>query len=52
MKYAQVQQIAKDTIEYIKSEIVPGMYLTDIRHLCEEKIRKGKSAKMILSPSI
>ena len=38
MKYTQVQQIAKDTIEYIESEIVPGMYLTDIRHLCEEKM--------------
>lgn len=38
MKYKDVQKIAKDTIEYIKAEIRPGMRLLDVRKLCEEKM--------------
>ena len=38
MKYSEVQKIAKETIEYIKTKIVTGMNLLDIRKLCEEKM--------------
>lgn len=38
MEYKQVQQIAKDTIEYIKTVIKPGMNLLDIRKKCEDKL--------------
>ena len=38
MKYKQVQNIAKDTMEYIKCEIKPGMNLLEIRKKCEEKM--------------
>ena len=38
MEYSEVQKIAKDTIEYIKSKITAGMKLTDIRKLCENKM--------------
>lgn len=38
MKHKDVQKIAKDTIEYIKAEIHPGMSLLDVRRLCEEKM--------------
>lgn len=38
MEYKQVQKIAKDTIEYIKQEIKPGMNLLEIRKKCEEKM--------------
>lgn len=38
MKYAEVQKIAKDTIESIKTKITAGMKLTDIRQLCEDKM--------------
>ena len=38
MEYFEVQKIAKDTIEYIKTEISAGMKLTEIRRLCEEKM--------------
>lgn len=38
MKYAEVQKIAKDTIEFIKTKITAGMKLTDIRQLCEDKM--------------
>ena len=38
MEYKQVQQIAKDTISYIRTIIKPGMNLLDIRKLCEEKM--------------
>ncbi len=37
-EYSRVQKIAKDTIEYIKNEIRPGMLLTQVRSLCEEKM--------------
>ena len=37
-KYRDVQKIAKETIEYIKTEIKPGMQLTEVRRLCEEKM--------------
>ena len=38
MEYKQVQKIAKDTMEYIKSEINPGMSLQEIRKKCEGKM--------------
>ena len=38
MEYSEVQKIAKDTIEHIKSKITAGMNLTDIRKLCENKM--------------
>ena len=37
MEHKEVQKIAKDTIEYIKTVIRPGMSLPDIRRMCEEK---------------
>ena len=41
-EYSDVQKIAKETIEYIKTEIRPGMPLQEVRRLCEEKmIRLG-----------
>ncbi|MDY5911198.1 MAG: M24 family metallopeptidase [Inconstantimicrobium porci] len=39
MGYSQVQGIAKETIDYIKTVIKPGMTLTDIRRICEEKMK-------------
>ncbi|MGN0144464.1 MAG: M24 family metallopeptidase [Clostridium sp.] len=38
MEYKQVQKIAKDTIEYIKSEIKVGINLLEIRKKCEDKM--------------
>lgn len=38
MQYAEVQSIAKKTIEYIKEHIHPGMTLIEIRNLCESKM--------------
>ena len=38
MEYSEVQKIAKDTIEYIKTKLTAGMKLTDIRKLCENKM--------------
>ncbi|MDO4864225.1 MAG: M24 family metallopeptidase [Ruminococcus sp.] len=38
MEYSEVQKIAKDTMEYIKTEIAAGIRLTEIRRLCEEKM--------------
>lgn len=38
MLYKQVQQIAKDTIEYIKTQIKPGMSLIELREKCEQKM--------------
>lgn len=35
MDYSCIQQIAKDTISYIKQVIKPGMNLRDIRKMCE-----------------
>ena len=37
-EYYDVQKIAKETIEYIKKEIKPGMSLPDVRRRCEEKM--------------
>ena len=37
-EYSCVQKIAKDTIEFIKTEIKPGMLLSQVRSLCEEKM--------------
>lgn len=36
--YSQIQLAAKETIEYIKNIIKPGMNLLKIRKLCEEKL--------------
>lgn len=38
MQYKQVQQIAKDTIEYMKTQIKPGMSLKELREKCEQKM--------------
>ncbi len=38
MEYKQVQQIAKDTMEYVKNNIKPGMRLPDVREMCERKM--------------
>ena len=38
MQYAEVQSIAKKTIEFIKEHIHPGMTLIEIRNLCESKM--------------
>lgn len=37
-EYSDVQKIAKETIEYIKTEIRPGIPLSEVRRLCEEKM--------------
>lgn len=37
-EYCDVQKIAKETIEYIKTEIRPGIPLSEVRGLCEEKM--------------
>ncbi len=37
-EYCDVQKIAKETIEYVKTEIRPGMTLPEVRRLCEEKM--------------
>lgn len=39
MEYREVQAIAKKTMDYVQSVIVPGMALPEIRSLCEEKMR-------------
>ena len=36
--YSRIQLAAKQTIEYIKDTIKPGMNLLEIRKLCEEKL--------------
>lgn len=38
MDHHQVQKIAKDTIAYAKRHIIPGMKLTQIRQMCEDKM--------------
>lgn len=38
MQYAEVQNIAKKTIEYIKSHIYSGMALIEVRDICERKM--------------
>ena len=38
MKYKEVQEIAKKTIDYIKSEIKVGMSLIEVREKCENKM--------------
>ena len=38
MEYRDVQKIAKDTIQYIKGKINPGMTLKEVRLLCEDKM--------------
>ena len=38
MEHKQVQQIAKDTIKFVKENIKPGMNLLEVREMCEEKM--------------
>ena len=38
MSYQQVQQIARETIAWIRQTIRPGMSLVDVRRMCEEKM--------------
>ena len=38
MQYNEIQNIAKDTIKYIRGVIVPGMNLIELRKLCEDKM--------------
>lgn len=38
MKYKEVQEIAKKTIDYIKSELKVGMSLIELREKCENKL--------------
>ena len=38
MNYCEVQNIARDTVEYIKTRIKPGISLKAVRQLCEEKM--------------
>ena len=38
MDYKEVQQIARETIEYAKTFIKPGMNLLEVRKLCEQKM--------------
>lgn len=38
MTNKEVQFIAKQTMDYIKSVITPGMKLTQVRKMCEEKM--------------
>lgn len=37
MQYAEVQSIAKKTIEFIKEHIHPGMTLLEARNICKVK---------------
>lgn len=37
-EYRDVQKIAKETMEYIKTEIRAGMLLPEVRRICEEKM--------------
>lgn len=36
--YQKVQKIAKDTMEYVRQHIMPGMNLLDVRKMCEDKM--------------
>ena len=38
MNYNQVQQIAKDTISYVRENLKPGISLRDVRKICEDKM--------------
>ena len=38
LDYKEVQQIARETIEYAKTFIEPGMNLLEVRKLCEQKM--------------
>ena len=38
MEYTQVQKIAKDTIDFARKNIRPGMNLMDIRKMCDAKM--------------
>ena len=38
MEYWQVQEIAKETIIYVRQQIKAGMNLLDVRKMCEDKM--------------
>ena len=38
MEYKEVQKIAKNTIEYARRTIRSGMWLIEVRKLCENKL--------------
>lgn len=38
MQYKEVQKIAKDTIDFARKNIKPGMTLLDVREMCEKKM--------------
>lgn len=38
MQYKEIQLIAKQTMDFIRKMIVPGMKLTQIRKMCEDKM--------------
>lgn len=38
MEYYEVQKIAKDTIDFARQNIKPGMNLIDVRKMCENKM--------------
>ncbi len=38
MDYKAVQAIGKETMEYIKRVLEPGMSLIEVRKLCEDKM--------------
>lgn len=38
MEYTQVQKIAKDTIDFARKNIRPGMNLRDVRKMCDDKM--------------
>ena len=38
MDYKAVQDIGKETMEYIKRVLEPGMSLIEVRKLCEDKM--------------
>lgn len=39
MDYRDMQNIARETMAYIKTAIAPGMKLSDVRKLCEDKMK-------------
>ena len=48
MNYLQVQNIAKTTMAYARQNIKPGMRLTEVRRLCEAKMRFGRGFLLVL----
>ncbi len=48
MGYPKVQTVAKDTMAYARQNIKPGMRLTEVRRLCEAKMRFGRGFLLVL----